>query len=181
MARPYSPCQFRCTDEFGGSDGDCVTDVLQRQFARPVLSALHTVRCMPPRSDQAASICFENDRKSLSRWVSLEFEVRAPCRGDGSMPNLDVIEDTPEAHPISIKDPGAVTRFQGDRFHASKMTGHPGAQHRGDWQSPWDQVAGPLVPRPTTFSATRQVLMPSARHRYIVRAVSEAPERRTTR
>jgi hypothetical protein len=96
--------------------------------------------------DQAASICFENDRKSLSRWVSLKFEVRAPCRGDGSMPNLDVIEDTSEAHPMRIKDPGAVTRFQSGGFHASKMTGHPGAQHRGAWQSPWDQVVILLHP-----------------------------------
>ena len=58
------------------------------------------------------------------------------------MPNLDVIEDASEAHPISIKDPGAVTRFQSGGFHASKMTGHPGAEHRGAWQFPWDQVAG---------------------------------------
>jgi len=142
------PCRSGWTDDFRGSDGNGSTDVLQRQFARPVVSALHTIRCMPPGSDQAASICFENDRKGFSRWVSLEFKVRAPGRGDGPMPNLDVIEDTAKAHPISIKDPGAVARFQGYGFHASRMTGDPGVQHRGHWQSPWDQVAGPLVPRP---------------------------------
>lgn len=128
------------------SGADSVTDVLRRQFARPVVSALDAVRCVPPGSDQAASICVENDRKSLSRWVSLKSEVRVPCRGDWPMPNLDVIEDASEAHPMSIKDPGTVTRFQSDAFHASKMTGHPGAQHQGAWQSPWDHVAILLHP-----------------------------------
>jgi hypothetical protein len=40
-----------------------------------------------------------------------------------------------------------VTGLQSCGFHASNMTDHPGAQHRGAWQSPWDQVAVPTAPR----------------------------------
>lgn len=60
------------------------------------------------------------------------------------MPSLDVIENTSEAHPLGIEDPGAVTRFQDGGLHASRMPGHPGTQYRGAWQSPWDWVTVPL-------------------------------------
>jgi hypothetical protein len=109
-----------------------------------VTSAFNAIRCVPPRSDHTAVICCENDRKALGRRVGLKFEVRAPWRRGGSMPSLDVIKNTSEAHPLGIKDPGAVTRFHDGGRHASRMPGQPGTQYRGAWQSPWNWVTVPL-------------------------------------
>jgi hypothetical protein len=63
-------------------------------------SLLHTVRRVSPGAAESASICRENDREDLSRSVSPKFEVRAPCRGDGSMPSVDVIEDSTKRFPL---------------------------------------------------------------------------------
>jgi hypothetical protein len=60
------------------------------------------------------------------------------------MPSLDIIENTAEAHPFGIKDPGTVTRFQDGGLHASRMPGHPGTQYREAWHSPWDWAIVPL-------------------------------------
>ena len=88
----------------------------------------------------------QNDGKGLFARIDLKCKVVAPLRGDGVMPYFDIFENTSESLPVSIKDPGAVARFQYGGFHATKLTDHPGVALGDGWQPPEDLSTGPPGP-----------------------------------
>ena len=108
-----------------------------------MLTALHTIFRVSPRSYLVGSVWIERDDKGLALRIKMKLAVGPPFRGNGLVPNFDVLEDAAEAHPILVNDPGAVARLQDDRLHAAKMTDHAYSDLGRTWQVAWNSIAVP--------------------------------------
>src|ERR1700733_10369716 len=70
---------------------------------------------MAPRPEQARALRVEQHHERLRYRVDLQAVVGAP-RGGGSVGvEREALQDAPEAHPVSVEDPGAVAGLEDEQ------------------------------------------------------------------
>jgi hypothetical protein len=96
---------------------------------------------MPPASDLTSVRIVHVDGKGFSPWIKMEIPVVTPLGDHRPIGDFYALQDATELLLLSVKDPGAVARFQDDGVHDAMMVQRAESQRGGTWKRAEDRIA----------------------------------------